>query len=142
MTSSPVSPSEEAIPSPHNSRPNHLPEVRFSPQPNNKISISTLFRATEVSFVYFYPTNAHLSQLSTLLQLLASTFRETSTTRHLFVIAASGPSETMDVPSLIGADPQTVCQTLGAKLTKVSSCHPRANGVCVHVFDRVTFIST
>ena len=51
MTSSPVSPSEEAIPSPHNSRPNHLPEVRFSPQPNNKISISTLFRATDVGFV-------------------------------------------------------------------------------------------
>jgi len=130
MTSCPVSPSEEAIPSPNNSRSNHLPEVRFSPQPNNKIGLSTLFRATDVGFTCFNPTNAHPSHLSVLFQLLAATFHETNTTRHLFVIAASGPSETMDVPSLAGADPQTVWQTLGTKLTKARSCHPRANGVC------------
>jgi hypothetical protein len=130
MTSCPVSPSEEAIPSPHNSRSNHLPEVRFSPQPNNKITFSTLFRAADVGLPCFDPANAHPSHLSVLFQLLAATFRETNTTRHLFVIAASGLSETMDVPSLTGADPKTVWQTLGTKLTKARSCHPRANGVC------------
>jgi len=135
MTSCPLSPSEEAIPSPNNSRPSHLPDVRFSPQPNNKITISTLFRAADVGLVCFNPTNAHPSHLSGLFQLLAATFRETNTTRHLFVIAATGLSETMDVPSLAGADPQTVWQTLGTKLTKAGSCHPRANGVFVHISD-------
>ena len=43
------------------------------------------------------------------------------TTRHLFVVAASGPSANTDVPGLPGADPQTVWQTLGSRLTKAGS---------------------
>ncbi|KAI0251615.1 hypothetical protein BJV78DRAFT_1209230 [Lactifluus subvellereus] len=97
-TSCPVSASEEAIAQPNSSRQyNQLPEVRFSQQPNNKITAATLFRFTD---------------------LLATASPETTTTRHLFVIAASGPAESVDMPGLPGADPQTVWQALGSKLTK------------------------
>ncbi len=48
-------------------------------------------------------------------------FPDTPTTRHLFVVAASGPSGNTDVPGLLGADPQTVWQTLGTKLIKAGS---------------------
>ena len=66
--------------------------------------------------------------------MLSKTFLEKNTSRHLFVIAASGPSESADFPCPPGADPQTVWQTLGSKLTKAGSHRPRANGVCIHVF--------
>lgn len=92
-----VSATEEAIPHSSSSRLSHLPEVRFSHQPNNKITAATVFHAADI---------------------LAKTLVETSTTRHLFVIAASGPSETADVPTLPGADPQPSWQALGPKLTK------------------------
>jgi len=59
LTSCPVSASEEAIAHTNNSRLNHLPEVRFSPQPNNKITAATLFCATDVGFVCLNPTNTH-----------------------------------------------------------------------------------
>lgn len=87
-------------------------------------------------------TSEHPSHLSYIFKILANTLVETSTTRHLFVIAASGPSESADVPSLSSADPQPSWQVLGSKLTKAGSQHPRAIGVCVHVYDRKTFIST
>ncbi|KAI0288590.1 hypothetical protein BC826DRAFT_1037139 [Russula brevipes] len=112
IPSCPVSDSEEAIAHPNGTRCNHLPEVRFSPQPNNKITAATLFRVTD---------------------LLANTLPETNTTRHLFVIAASGPSENMDVPGLPGADPQTVWQALGSKMTKAGSHRPRANRENIHL---------
>ena len=89
-----------------------------------------------------FVSNVHPSHLSCLFKILANTHVETSSTRHLFVIAASGPSESADVPSLPGADPQPTWQALGSKLTKAGSKHPRAIGVCVHVYDRKTFIST
>ncbi|KAF8497774.1 hypothetical protein F5888DRAFT_1694817 [Russula emetica] len=104
-----VSATEEAIPHSSSSRLSHLPEVRFSHQPNNKITAATVFHAADI---------------------LAKTLVETSTTRHLFVIAASGPSETADVPTLPGADPQPSWQALGPKLTKAGSHRPRAIGVC------------
>ncbi|KAH9012792.1 hypothetical protein EDB85DRAFT_2036675 [Lactarius pseudohatsudake] len=110
LTSCPVSPSEEGIAHPNGSRQyNQLPEVRFNQQPNNRITAATLFHVTD---------------------LLMNAFPDTPTTRHLFVVAASGPSGNTDVPSLPGADPQTVWQTLGTKLTKASSpltCLRRAN---------------
>ncbi|KAI9451596.1 hypothetical protein F5148DRAFT_1290035 [Russula earlei] len=70
LTSCPVSAPEEAIALPNNSRYHHLPEVRFSQQPNNKITAANLFNATDI---------------------LATTFLEVNTTRHLFVIAAFRP---------------------------------------------------
>ena len=48
-------------------------------------------------------------------------FPDKPTTRHLFVVAASGPSGNMEVPDLPGADPHTVWQTLGSRLTKARS---------------------
>ncbi|KAI0299976.1 hypothetical protein B0F90DRAFT_566876 [Multifurca ochricompacta] len=51
---------------------------------------------------------------------LPETFPETPTTRHLFVVAASGPSASMEVPGLPGADPQTIWQALGSKLTQAN----------------------
>lgn len=100
LTSCPVSPSEEGIAHPNGSRQyNQLPEVRFNQQPNNRITAATLFHVTD---------------------LLMKAFPETPTTRHLFVVAASGPSGNTDVPSLPGADPQTVWQTLGTRLTKAN----------------------
>ncbi|KAH9961896.1 hypothetical protein BC827DRAFT_1155102 [Russula dissimulans] len=108
LTSCPVSSSEEAIALPNSSRYHHLPEVRFSQQPNNKITVATLLNATDI---------------------LATSFSEANTTRHLFVIAASGPpSESVDV---LGADPQTGWQALCSKLTKAGlrppTCKLREN---------------
>jgi hypothetical protein len=137
-----MSASEEAIAHSTSSRLNHLPEVRFTQQPNNKITAATLSHATDVSVVCPNLTSAHPSHLSYLFKILANTLVETSTTRHLFVIAASGPSENADVPSLPGADPQPSWQVLGPKLIKAGLQRPRAVGVCVHVYDRKTFIST
>ena len=64
LTSCPVSAFEEAIANPNNSRYNHLPEVRFSHQGNNKITAATLFRVTDVGFVCLNPTNVRPSHLS------------------------------------------------------------------------------
>ncbi|KAH9984354.1 hypothetical protein BJV77DRAFT_196765 [Russula vinacea] len=97
LTSCPISASDDAYSHSSSSRLSHLPEVRFSQQPNNKITVATLSHAADI---------------------LANTLVETSTTRHLFVIAASGPSESADVPSLSSADPQPSWQVLGSKLTK------------------------
>lgn len=47
-------------------------------------------------------------------------FPDKPTTRHLFVVAASGPSGNTEVPGL-PADPHTVWQTLGSRLTKARS---------------------
>ncbi|KAF8261973.1 hypothetical protein EI94DRAFT_1744702 [Lactarius quietus] len=100
LTSCPVSPSEEGIAHSNNSRQyNQLPEVRFNQQPNNKITAATLFHVTD---------------------LLMKAFPDKPTTRHLFVVAASGPSGNMEVPGLPGADPPTVWQTLGSRLTKAN----------------------
>lgn len=100
LTSCLVSPSEEGIAYPTGSRQyNQLPEVRFNQQPNNRITAATLFHVTD---------------------LLAKTFPDTPTTRHLFVVAASGPSGNTDVPGLLGAEPQTVWQTLGSRLRKAN----------------------
>ncbi|KAF8465140.1 hypothetical protein DFH94DRAFT_783878 [Russula ochroleuca] len=93
----PISASDDAYSHSSSSRLNHLPEVRFSQQPNNKITAATLYNAADI---------------------LSNTLVETSTTRHLFVIAASGPSESADVPSLPSADPQPSWQVLCSKLTK------------------------
>ncbi|KAI9456825.1 hypothetical protein BJY52DRAFT_1187660 [Lactarius psammicola] len=87
LTSCPVSPSEEGFVHSNGSRQyNQLPEVRFNQQPNNRITAATLFHVAD---------------------LLMKAFPDTPTTRHLFVVAASGPSGNTDVPSLLGADPQT-----------------------------------
>ncbi|KAN0133509.1 hypothetical protein V8E53_008677 [Lactarius tabidus] len=100
LTSCPVSPSEEGIAHSNNSRQyNQLPEVRFNQQPNNKITAATLFHVTD---------------------LLVKAFPDKPTTRHLFVVAASGPSGNMEVPGLPGADPPTVWQILGSRLTKAN----------------------
>src|SRR6266404_134418 len=47
-----VSASEEAFPHSSSSRLSHLPEVRFSHQPNNKITAATVFHAADVGVVY------------------------------------------------------------------------------------------
>ena len=47
-----VSATEEAIPHSSSSRLSHLPEVRFSHQPNNKITAATVFHAADVGVVY------------------------------------------------------------------------------------------
>ncbi|KAI0263641.1 hypothetical protein BC834DRAFT_305279 [Gloeopeniophorella convolvens] len=96
LTSTPVSPGDDAAATPNSSRQyNQLPEVRFTAQPNNKITAATLFHVAD---------------------LLAKTFPDSPTTRHLFVVAASGPSENTEVPGL-PAD-RHVWQALGAKLTQ------------------------
>ena len=68
-------------------------------------------------------------------------FPDKPTTRHLIVVAASGPSGKTDVPGLPGADPHTVWQTLGSRLTKARfAAHvPMA---CADIHNRQTFIST
>lgn len=47
-------------------------------------------------------------------------FPDKPTTRHLFVVAASGPSGNTEVPGLL-ADSPTVWQILGSRLTKARS---------------------
>jgi hypothetical protein len=75
-TSCPVSPSEEAIAQPNSSRQyNQLPEVRFSQQPNNKITAATLFRFTDVGVISLNPAkrtpfSLYLTIFSYLRQLL------------------------------------------------------------------------
>jgi hypothetical protein len=64
-TSCPVSPSEDGIAQPNSSRQyNQLPEIRFNHQPNNKITVATLFRVTDVGVTCLNPTNIHPSNLS------------------------------------------------------------------------------
>ncbi|KAI0065139.1 hypothetical protein BV25DRAFT_1913775 [Artomyces pyxidatus] len=76
---------EPASPPPHGSRQfNQLPEVRFNTQPNNRISPRTMYHGAE---------------------LLASTFPDVPTARHLIVVAASAPSESAEnLPGASGAE--------------------------------------
>ena len=66
-----ISATEEAIPHSSSSRLSHLPEVRFSHQPNNKITAATVLHAADVGVVYpnltlytplIYLTNSRFSQ--------------------------------------------------------------------------------
>ncbi|KAI0055401.1 hypothetical protein BV25DRAFT_1921836 [Artomyces pyxidatus] len=81
----------------HGSRQsNQLPEVWFNAQPSNRISPWTIYHGA---------------------QLLASTFPDLPTSRHLIVIAASAPSENGDkIPGVSGAETDDPWLPLRTKL--------------------------
>ncbi|THH12184.1 hypothetical protein EW146_g7796, partial [Bondarzewia mesenterica] len=118
---------DPSVPPQNSSRQfNQLPELRFNPQPNNHISLGTLHRGVDVRppshIIPFLAARLNLGPSHRFpLQLLASTFQKVPTTRHLFVVAASSPSDDADSSSSLphSSDPRSGWKALAGKLKQL-----------------------